>query len=219
VIGLALIIVLAGAPANDAAARAERHFAAGEYEAAIAALEEAYAAEPDRAFVFAMGSAWQALGKCDEAVEQYERFLDTQPPVEQAGKARERIASCRPDEAPPPVVAQPRVVEPVEEPREPVLAPAVDERRTDGRPWHRDPVGGTLLGIGLAAAVGGTTLEIVGARRRIGADDAMGEGEFRTQLRQSNVMQGVGIGLAVTGGALIVGAVIRYVLVRRGRSR
>ncbi len=213
-IALALALLLVAAPPNEAADRAERHFAAKEYEAAIAALEEAYAIEPDRAFIFAMGSAWQALGRCDRASEQYERFLDTDPPEDQASKARERIASCRPAEPPPPVV-EPSITTPAPEaPREPLITPHIDD---GARPWHRDPVGGTLLGVGLATLVAGTTLEIVGARRRIGADDAMDEDAFRSQLRRSNVMQGVGIGLAASGGAMIVGAVIRYVLVRRGR--
>jgi len=216
VIALALVVLLCAAPSNEAAERAERHFAAGEYEAAIEALEQAYAIEPDRAFVFAMGSAWQALGECEKAIEQYERFLATLPSAEQAASARERIALCRPRKPPPPVVvAPPASAEPVDGDVPPSRPP---ERKADvGRPWHRDPVGGVLLGLGLAVAVAGTGLEIAGATRRQGADDANDEQAFRRQLRQSNVMQGVGIGLIASGSALVVGAVIRYALVRRGR--
>ncbi len=214
-IALALVVLLWAPPSNEAAERAERHFAAGEYEAAIVALEQAYAIEPDRAFVFAMGSAWQALGECEKATEQYERFLGTDPSAEQAASARERIALCRPRKPPPPLVVAPPPASAEPMPAEPTR-PA-DRRADDARPWHRDPAGGVLLGLGLAVAVGGTALEIAGATRRLGADDASGEQDFRRQLRQSNTMQGVGIGMIASGTALVLGAVIRYALVRRGR--
>lgn len=211
-IALALVAVLAAAPSNDAARRAEQHFAAGEYAEAIDALEEAYANEPDRAFVFAMGSAWQALGDCDKAIEQYERFLATEPPTDQAERTRERIALCRPSKPPPPVIDAPAHVE-----ASPVVMPPPVEDRPEGQQWHRDPAGGVLLGVGLVALAGGTALEILGARRRVRADDAMDEDGFRSRLRQSNALQGAGIGLIATGGSLVVGAVIRYVLVQRRR--
>jgi hypothetical protein len=226
VIALALVLLLA-AP-NEAAARAEKHFAAGEYEAAIAALEEAYAIEPDRAFIFAQGSAYQALDRCSEAIERYEAFLATEPSRDETIKANDRIASCRtkeppPSEPAPDVAAEPTNAPTSAPPSSVATKPASDTTASvDSRPWHRDPAGATLLGVGLASLVGGTVLTVVGARSRLAAGDEMDEGAFRSKLRTSNTMQGVGIGLAVTGGALVIGSIVRYAIVarpRRARSR
>ena len=220
---IAALLALCLLAPNEAAARAEAHFAEGEYEQAIDALHEAYAIEPDPAFVFAEGSALQELGRHAEAIEAYERFLALAPPKDQAQKAFDRIQACRAalgeDEDPPSREVEPEPAptpQPTPSPNavsEPV-APVSDDGPV-ARPWHRDPVGGALLGVGLAVAATGGALVGVGAARHQQADDAASEGSFRTDLRGSVAMQGVGIGLAVTGGALLVGAIVRYAIVRR----
>jgi tetratricopeptide (TPR) repeat protein len=215
---IAFLLALALAAPNEAAVRAEQHFEAKEYEQAIEALREAYATEPDPAFVFAEGSALQELGRYDEAIEVYERFLALAPPKEQAQKAFDRIQICRaaldesepaPEPAPPP-----RVVEPEPEPRpsQPI------DRDEPTLPWHRDVAGGVLLGVGLATAATGGALLGVGAGRRSDALDASTESGFRSDLRGTTALQGTGVALLVTGGALLVGAIVRYTIVRR-RSR
>ncbi len=211
----AILLALALVAPNEAAERAERHFAAQEYEQAIAALREAYEVEPDPAFVFAEGSALQALGRWEDAIEAYERFLALAPPKDQAQKAYERIQACRAElgQREPTTEPAPKV-EPEPETTQPLPAKPIDNDR-DARPWHRDPAGGVLLGIGLATAATGGALVGVGASRRRSAIDAGTEGEFRSDLRGTNALQGVGVALAVTGGALLVGAIVRYAIVRR----
>ena len=206
-----LLAALLVAP-SDAETRANEAYAAGDFEAAIEALEEAYELDPDPRFIFARGSAYQELGRCDDAIVAYEEFLATAPPKDQAQKAYGRIQTCRAEleEEPEPDEPEP-IPQPEPEPEPEPPAPA----DTDGRRWHRDPIGGALLGTGLAVAATGGALIGVGANRRLGADDGGTEGTFRDDLRSSNTLQGVGIGLAVGGGALVVGAVIRYVLVAR----
>jgi tetratricopeptide (TPR) repeat protein len=215
VISILLAVVLS-AP-NEPAERAERHFAAQEYEQAIDALREAYANEPDPKYVFAEGSALQELGRYHEAIEAYERFLALAPPKDQAQKAFDRIQVCRAaiDER------EPAATEPVPKPEsafatEPVSRqPDHDDGAAPTRPWHRDVTGGVLLGVGLAAAATGGALVGVGAGRRRAAMDAETEDAFRIDLRGTTALQGVGVGLLVTGGALLVGAIVRYAIVRR----
>ncbi|MEM6994401.1 MAG: hypothetical protein AAF721_28055 [Myxococcota bacterium] len=211
----ALLLALALVAPNDPAARAAEFFERGEFEAAIEELDRAYEIEPDPAFIFARGSALGKLGRCDEAIQAYEEFLATSPPKSQAGTAFDRIQECRRQ------LAEERDEEamaPAPEPEvEPEPAPDPDEppktRRASG--WARDPLGGVLLGSGIALAATGGALVGVGAQRRERASASATEGDFRGDLRSSNVLQGVGIGLAVAGGGLIVGAVIRYAVVRR----
>jgi tetratricopeptide (TPR) repeat protein len=216
---IAILLALALAAPNEAAVRAEQHFEAKEYEQAIDALREAYATEPDPAFVFAEGSALQELGRYDEAIEVYERFLALAPPKEQAQKAFDRIQICRaaldesepaPESAPPP--------RPEPEPDPLPSQPQPIDRDEPTRVWHRDVAGGVLLGVGLAAAATGGALLGVGAGRRAAALDAGTESDFRSDLRGTNALQGTGVALLVTGGALLVGAIVRYSIVRRRSS-
>lgn len=205
--------------AADAAAHFERH----EYAAGIEKLQQAYALDPDPAFLFAQAAGYQQLEDYERAIVLYERFLGSGPHPDQAQKAYERIQECRAaaeKEEPPPPTAVANPVRP-QEPAEPEQTARDDAPRDkDARPrrratWPRDVPGGVLLGVGLASGIAGGTMIGVGAARRMSADTESTEGAFRDQLRSSNTLQGVGIGLAVTGGALILGAVIRYALVAR----
>lgn len=218
---IASLLVLGLLAPNEAAARAEAHFSAGEYEQAIDALHDAYAHEPDPAFVFAEGSALQELGRYAEAIEVYERFLALAPPKAQAQTAFQRIQACRaalgerePDPAsePKPPATTP---EPESQPVAEAAPPEPTPRALPPRPWHRDVPGGVLLGVGLSLAATGGVLVGIGAARHGSADEAASEGSFRDDLRGSMTMQGVGIGLAVSGGALLVGSIVRYAIVRR----
>ena len=134
-------------------------------------------------------------------------------PKEQAQKAFDRIQICRAalDESEP--APPPRVVASEPEPEPEPLKPI--DRDASTRPWHRDVVGGVLLGVGLATAATGGALLGVGAGRRTAALDAMTEENFRTDLRGTNALQGTGVALLVTGGALLVGSIVRYAIVRR----
>lgn len=214
---IAILLALALAAPNEAAVRAEKHFEAKEYEQAIEALRDAYATEPDPAFVFAEGSALQELGRYDEAIEVYERFLALAPPKEQAQKAFDRIQICRAalDESEPESEPDPP---PRPEPDPLPSQPQPIDRDEPTRPWHRDLAGGVLLGVGLATAATGGALLGVGAGRRNAALDADTESDFRSGLRGTNAMQGTGVALLVTGGALVVGAIVRYAIVRRRSS-
>jgi len=207
---IAIVVALA---ANPHATAAEEAFRRGDYAAAVDALERAYAVEADPALLFARGSALQKLERYDDAIEAYTLFLATNPKPDKARKARKRITECeasldtrRSPEPPPPVVQAPPATE----------VPVDDTPRP--RPWHRDPLAGALVGSGAAFAIAGGVLIGLGARRRGDADSGATEEAFRDELRSSNTMQGVGIGVAVSGGLLVTGAILRYAQVRRLQS-
>jgi hypothetical protein len=82
--------------------------------------------------------------------------------------------------------------------------------------WWRDPAGGALLGTGLAAtAVGATLYGLSFARAR----DQPGETEMAFEDRRQSVrsFSAAGITLLAVGGALLVGAIVRYAVVGRTR--
>ncbi len=214
---LALVWAL-GAPNPDARA-AEEAFDRGDYAAALEALERAYATEPDPRFLFAEGSTLQRLGRHQDAIEAYERFLATGPERELAQKAYARIQECRAALEDPPPASPPAPIAPA--PEDPVAGdtgptgPSGPTRDEEPRPWSKDPVGGVLLASGVALGTAGAVFIAVGARRRDEADTRATEAGFRDALRSSNVLQGVGIGVAVGGGLLLTGAVLRYWKVSR----
>lgn len=205
-------LALTLATLNPHATAAEEAFRRGDYEETYEQFKQAYAVEPDPAFLFAQGRALQEAGRFQDAIEAFERYLGTGPAPEQARKAYDRIQQCR---AALPTTPQPQPEPPPQPEPAPEPVPAEPEEPVRPAPWHRDPLGGALLGTGLALFAGGGVLVGVGAQRRMTAEAQRDEGGFRQQLRSSNVLQGVGIGVAVGGGLLITGAVLRYMKVRR----
>jgi tetratricopeptide (TPR) repeat protein len=211
-----LLVLLAPAAEGDLVAEAFEQFERGEFDQALETIDRAIATNSDPNLLFSRAVLLENLERYDEAIEGYEKFLATGPNRERAGKAYDRIQACRraleeqeedADEA-------------VSEPPPPVVEPEPTPDPNDGpppqpRPWHRDPLGGVLLGTGSAMLVAGGVLVGVGASRRLAAPDGSTEDGFRQDLRSSTTLQITGIAVAVTGGLLVGGAALRYMKVKR----
>lgn len=207
---------------NPAADEAEAHFAAGEYERAIEALQRAYGADPQPRFIYAEGASLQALGRCEEAIEAYERFLEVTEDADKARTAYDRISECReqldakrPEAEPPPAPAP--APTPVAEPA-PTPASAAPVASTDQAPWYRDATGSTLLAVGSLAVVGGASIIGIGAARYRDSPRAGSEGEFRTHRAAGRNLQIAGIAVTTVGAGLVIGGIVRFALVRRQRG-
>jgi hypothetical protein len=109
-------------------------------------------------------------------------------------------------------------------PQPPAPTPPAPEVTTqpEHRSFWRDPVGGSLLGVGLGAVVVGAALWGVGNAR---IDDANASSSYEQALGRIDSAQsarGLQIGGIVTfsaGFALVLGAVGRYAYVARRGSR
>jgi tetratricopeptide (TPR) repeat protein len=193
-------------PEETAAARAQRHFEAEQWDEAIEALIEAYADDPDPAYLYARAQAERKRGNCKVAVELYRRFLDSDPPPQQRADTTRHIRLCEEllfqsevERTPTPPPADPPV---------PAPAPAKVKPR-------RDPVAPALLGSGLVAVAAGMTIAIVGDTARRRAPDASTEDAYETDGRRGTILLATGVSLAGVGGALIAGAIARFAVVSR----
>ena len=82
------------AAAAEAATRAQAHFAREEWELAVEDLVEAYALDPDPAYLYARAQAERMAGHCKIAIALYERFLESDPSAAQAEDTRINIRRC-----------------------------------------------------------------------------------------------------------------------------
>ena len=194
---------------EDPAERAGRLFVEGDFAAAAIAFEEAYRLHGDPALLFGWAQAQRRSGDCRGAIDTFEKFIETGPPEADVQEAKGVIEACEEilgeDEA---------AAAPVSDPVPPAELPPEDEPPKK----RRDPLAGALLGSGLGLVGLGTVLYAVGWG--LAADRDPGEEHETTYEQRERRTRGLGISgitfLAV-GGALTVGGIVRYVIVKQRR--
>lgn len=198
---------LAPEPQEDPAARAARHFSAGEFIEAAEAFEDAFVETGDPAFVFGRAQALRRAGNCAAAIEEFERFIALGPPPSDVQEAQTVIDACERvlgiGEAPEPTSA-------------PVVEPPPDDRRapTKRRRWYADPAGDALFASGLlVAGLGGGLFGGSFARARDRSGET--ESEYERRDRSVRAMSISGLVLLGVGGALLVGSIVRFAVVAR----
>ena len=196
-------------PMNDEARahydRGLNLYAAKDYAAAIHELEQGYAVEPRREFLFAQAQAQRLAGDCQRAVPLYQRFLATTPTAAQESAAQLGLARCAQQmAATPPTV----VLTPPPAPAPPVVATPAPAPES----WHRDVAGGALLTAGvLGLGVGSAFIAAAITAPTSAADYDSYEHNRATAERRWRL----GLGSAVAGAALLAGGTYRYVVLRR----
>jgi tetratricopeptide (TPR) repeat protein len=86
--------------AQDWFDRAYAHYQAGRYEKAAKAFHEAYKLYPQATFIYNVAAAWHKLGRAEEAIEAYTRYLAEAPDAKDRDKVREAIRKLREGKAP-----------------------------------------------------------------------------------------------------------------------
>jgi len=202
------------------AAEAQAAFAEGRFEEARALAKRAHELTGDPRHLYAQAVAERQLERCRDALILYARLLaDVQDdPAYSAlvDGTRQGIKLCEasleepePEPEPPPIVAETSEPEPEPESVDP-----------GPRPWFRDPLGGVMLGLGLAiAGGGGGTMWALSNRRLDEAEAAIDETVFADTRAQARGLRTGAIASMTLGGALLVGAVVRYGLVARTNRR
>lgn len=207
---------------EDAIAQAQAAVAEGDIDGARARLVEVQAERrlvdiPQ--LVLARGDVERAGGRCEEARASYRALEALSPKQAVLDRAREHADDCPPGS---------RSADPVPAPRLPAGAdPLPDEGPVDreqppatARAWWRDPAGGVLFGVGLAATGTGLGLTLGAlSMQRLAPDATNDERAFGRRLDRAATLHGVGLGVVAAGGALLIGSVIRYVVVARRNSR
>ena len=205
-------------PPVTAVERAQQHFAAEEWDEAIEALVEAYATDPQPAYLYARAQAERMRGSCKPAIALYERFLQSGPPEQQSIDTQRHIRRCEEilfDEQleanpePPPPVAAPLA----EDPSRPLLADEPEEPRRPGR----DPLGLGLIISGSGVTFGGLIVLAVGSRDRSPSAPSTLFTEDECERQQQQIRRRTILGLSLTGvgASLILGGVVRIGVLRR----
>lgn len=224
---LALALSLLG-PAEDAAARAKAAYDRGDYEAAAAALADAYEADPQPAYLYARAQAERYGGDCAAATEHYRAFLDTKPGAEAAKAAQTNLDECEAElaaETPEPTPAPtptptptPTPAEPGPETSTPDTTP-LDDPSLDREPWYRDKWGTSLVAVGAIVGLGGAGVYGAAIADRNSAESAGDVDEYGRRIERASTLSRVGIGLMAGGGAVLVAGAIRWIVVsQRGKQ-
>jgi tetratricopeptide (TPR) repeat protein len=219
----------AGAQPKTRAARAAFNkgvtaYQKGNFQAAADALGKSFEIERDPDTLFAWAQAERKLDHCDKAIVLYEQLLQ-QPTLPDANRTavEQKLAECRTivaQVAPP--SAETAVAPPSTTRSEPVTtgadsapaaaslaSPAFAPESSDaGSPvyhWYKDPVGLSLLGVGIAAAgVGGGYLL---SARSVASDAKAATNYDQVKPLNDKVDQRnkIGAGALIVGGVLVAG--------------
>jgi tetratricopeptide (TPR) repeat protein len=205
------------------------------YDEAIKELRSGYSMSEAREFLYAMGQVERLRGNCRTALVHYQAFLDASPAPDQVNAAKVQMDRCEaelkpaaPVEAPKEAVvtepAKPADVPPAQpEPKPaPVVATAEDavkapppEVKVQAKPWYTDALGDVLLASGVAVAAGGA---VVFAMGNSSAKNSTTNLDAWSSAQGQSWMQPVGIAMMGAGGALVVGAIVRYATMGSGES-
>lgn len=206
---------LVGEPQVDGATL----FRIGRYREAAAAFAREYETNPDPALLFGRAAALKRSGDCLSALEAFEAFIAAGPPAPDVVEAERQIDDCEAI-----VEATAKATAARSEAAEPSPAPTSTEpvprdRSPSPDAWWRDPIGGTLVGIGGAILAGGAGL--YGASFGVAArEQPDAQSEHESRRRQVQSLAGTGIPLMAVGAAVLLGGIARWaVLARRQRGQ
>jgi tetratricopeptide (TPR) repeat protein len=200
--------------------RATTLYESGDFAGAIGELELGRHIEPHPHFQYALGQAYRKLGDCKHAVQYYRAFLATLPSESWAAKVQTNITRCeaeadatpRPSVTPPtpPIAAPPAATD------DPPIAIERSERHASA--WYKDVPGGVLASAGLGGLAVGVTYLALANRDISAANTAKPISRFHELAAAGQRERTVGTVFTIAGGALAVGATVRYFLVARDRK-
>jgi tetratricopeptide (TPR) repeat protein len=217
--------------ANDLVKKANQRVDAADYAGAIEFYKQAYAIVPDAGLLPNIGSAYQKLGKREDALQYFCKYLHDESTGDAAAFARSQARAlqiqlgnahvddrdvCAP--ARPEAVAPPAHVEsPIVKPADPVAAPA-----PAAPPEH---TWGTLAYVGLATAVVGVAALGVGTYDGVQArdisnridDHKVGDpwpADIQDLQHRGQSYEDQQIGFLISGGVLLTAGAVLFVIGR-----
>jgi tetratricopeptide (TPR) repeat protein len=198
-------------------------YQAGKYAEAAVELETAYIDAPTLPIGFALAQSLRLAGNCTRALIFYRQVLEQAPPASRA-KLVAAMAPCEELEHSEAIRIEDGRVEAarveaarVEAARGEAVRKASAEPSRDAapetRPWHRDVLGGVLVGAGLLSAGAGGYAFVVARGRYADAEHATSDHDFRTADAAGQRSNRYGIIGSAVGGALVAGGIVRYIIV------
>lgn len=227
-LGVAFIAPVAGAraqdtsyeePADEGRQRAlelyeqsAERYDAGDYEVAVALLEEAYDLAPEPILLYNLARAEENLGHLARAIERYEAFLEARPETPNRAAIEARVRNYR-DQLARHAAEQAEREEAARLELERAVTDAARPQRTAKvAPWV--VAGAGVLVLAVAGALGGLSLE---ARSQAESDPTF-LGTRDASDRAVALAWGADLGFVVGGAALVLGVIWGIVDVRGARA-
>lgn len=210
--------------AKPTAAAARDHLAAGnklyrlrEFDKAIEEYKAGALIEDVPVFYFNLGQCYRQLGRYEDAIWHYDRFLQRGKPTGQIREAVEALRTQMKSELDKKAMTQPPV-EPAPESK-PAQEKSPKTIRVSSEPWYRDGVGWGLAAGGVVAISVSTWL-FVDANSLEKDADGQATQSVRSELRErasSRRTAGVIVGLG--GAALLTTGIIKFTLRPHNREQ
>ena len=188
------------------------HYREGRYAEASADFARAYRRDPDPRYLYSWAQAERKTGNCAIAVQLYRRYLEHDLPPENVDAARTNMLRCgytwtEDDEKVDTVDLDAVDLGLVDDPTAGAGTPA--------RQWWLDPAGASLFVAGTVTTATAIGLWASWSFQRNAALRAKTESlHAHHRLRADRVRIG-GIVTSVLGAGLLVGAIVRYAVVRK----
>ncbi len=200
-------------------AEAKAAFDVRDWDMASKKLEQAYLIEPKPHVLYPWAQAERSAGRCDTAIDLYQKFIDSEPPTRMADAARENIARCKEQEA-----APPERVEGTDDEAPPTTEGGAEVGEgADVKPGTTehsvDPAGISLVAIGAVGLATSGALFGVAARQARLTETAQTNSTYLDMRKRAGGLRSGGIAAAAIGGALVIVGAIRLGLVARNRKR
>jgi hypothetical protein len=206
---------------TEARARLEigsERYRAGDYRAAAAEFRAAYAREPHPRLLYNWAQAERLAGNCEAAIPLYRKLVDSPLPDERRRIVGLHLAECvqtleqaqppsMPEPPPPPDAPQPDGAEPPA----PEPPPAPPPERVETLPWHRDPLGTSLVASGVVCLGAGLGFYLQSEREIAAAEYAPHDG-IEPRLDAARMHRTIAAVASVAGGGLLVAGVLRLAL-------
>ncbi len=208
-----------------------------EFTAAAEALARSYNGKEDQSTLFAWAQAERLQGNCDASGKLFSKFIAKGANKKQSHAAFELMQNCverqpetvdKPETGSTVVEEEPETNPPEAEPR--LVTDNSTQNSTSGQelvvvttgpsvqrsPWYSDWVGMSLLGSGTAALIAGgiTFKSALDAEKNA---EGKGYTHFSDSKRLAVNRRSLAVGVGVTGGVLLGGGLIYYLL-RDGSS-
>jgi tetratricopeptide (TPR) repeat protein len=202
--------------------QANKLYRVREFEKAIDEYKAGALREDAPLFLYNLGQCYRQLGRYEEAIWQYERFLSrAQPTGELKASVEGFIQQMRAElekraMSQPPTEPAPELSKPVATSTAPPERRAADESMTQNGVaadrWYADPVGWSVTGVGLlGASIGGyLLLDAADLEDQANTEDRQ---EARQHLRdKADTRRTIGAVVGIGGVGLLVGGIIKLAI-------
>jgi tetratricopeptide (TPR) repeat protein len=203
---------------KDAAAQARlsggnKLYRVREFEKAVDEYKAGALIEDVPVFHYNLGQCYRQLGRYEDAIWHYERFIERGKPIGEMRGAVDAFLSQMRGELDKKAMRQPPV-DPAPEPKPPLQTvppsqPKTTVIRVPGEAWYRDGIGWGLVGVG-AVGLGISTYLVINAK---GLEDDANDQQFQTdrdELRdRASSRRTIGTVVGIGGVGLLVAGLVK----------